>query len=225
MNRHTTDDTRQPERPPTLPTTDSGSAHRRRPAPIGAGRRFSWLMVVTGGLGLLASAVIMTDSIRLAEDPAFRPVCDVGSVLSCTDVMSSDQASLFGLPNPLFGLVAYAVVVAGGIALLAGARFPRWCWIGLNLGGLAGAAFCMWLMGQALYSIGALCLWCCLAWAATIALFWYSIVHSLEHRIVPAPRAWVRGVLEFHWAVPVTWYAVIVLLIAIRFGPSWQSAI
>ena len=45
----------------------------------------------------------------------------------------------------------------------------RWFWLGLNAGTLLGAAFCMWLMTQALYEIGALCLWCCLAWAATIA--------------------------------------------------------
>ena len=81
----------------------------------------------------------------------------------------------------------------------------------------------MWLMTQALYEIGSLCLWCCLAWAATIALFWYLTVHNLRHGVLPAPRVVVAAAREFHWAVPVTWYGVIVLLIATRWWDYWRT--
>ncbi|GAA3367994.1 vitamin K epoxide reductase family protein [Streptomyces sannanensis] len=189
----------------------------------GAGRAFAWLLTVTGALGILASFVITIDKMRLAENPDFRPSCSIGPVLSCTNVMLSDQASVFGFPNPLLGLVAYPVVVMVGVALLVGARFPGWLWIGLNLGTLFGAVFCMWLMTQALYVIGALCLWCCLAWAVTVTMFWYTTVHNLRHGIVPAPRRLVIGLMEFHWAVPVAWLLSIVMLIAVRFWSYWQS--
>lgn len=115
------------------------------------------------------------------------------------------------------------MVVATGFGLLAGARYRRWYWIGLNLGMLFGAGFCMWLMTQALYSIGALCLWCSLAWAVTILMFWYITVHNLKHGIIRAPRLLVSGVLEFHWAVPVTWYLGILMLIGVRFWFYWQT--
>lgn len=36
--------------------------------------------------------------------------------------MKSEQATVFGFPNPMLGLVAYGVVVAIGAGLLAGAR-------------------------------------------------------------------------------------------------------
>ncbi|MFC0598813.1 vitamin K epoxide reductase family protein [Streptomyces palmae] len=195
-----------------------------RPAPgTGASRAFAWLLVVAGSLGLLGSFVISIDKIKLLEDPGFVPGCSLNAVVSCTSVMQSEQASAFGFPNPLIGLAAFAVVIAIGFGLLSGATYPRWHWIGLNVGTLLGTVFCMWLMTQALYDIGALCLWCALVWLATIALFWYTTVHNIRHGIIPAPRALVAGVLEFHWALPTTWYLVIAMLVGTRFWSYWQT--
>ncbi|MHC3469310.1 vitamin K epoxide reductase family protein [Streptomyces sp. 7R007] len=189
----------------------------------GGSRAFAWLLITAGALGILASFVITVDKFRLLQDPAFSPSCNLSPVLSCSNVMRSPQASVFGFPNPMLGLLAYPVVVAAGLALLAGARFRRWFWLGLNAGTLFGAGFCMWLMSQALYVIGALCLWCCLAWAATITLFWYTTVHNLRHGVIRAPRGLVAGVREFHWVVPLTWCLSIVMLIATRWWSYWQT--
>ncbi|MER5597316.1 vitamin K epoxide reductase family protein [Streptomyces sp. NPDC002265] len=209
-----------------LTTGTDGGGRERRTVPAdgtGASRALAWLLIVSGALGVLASFVITVDKFQLLQDPHFSPSCNLSPILSCSDVMKSAQASVFGFPNPLLGLLTYPVVVAVGFALLAGARFRRWFWLGLNVGTLFGAGFCMWLMTQALYEIGALCLWCCLAWAATIAMFWYTTAHNLRHGIVRAPREVVAGVLEFHWVVPVTWCLGIVMLIATRWWDHWQT--
>ncbi|MDR3083077.1 MAG: vitamin K epoxide reductase family protein [Streptomyces sp.] len=209
-----------------LTTTDQEGERRGEITPkgaIGASRAFAWLLIVTGALGILASFVITIDKLELLKNPDFRPACNLSPVVSCSNVMTSDQAVVFGFPNPLLGLLAYPVVVAAGVGLLAGARYRGWFWLGLNAGGLLGAAFCMWLMTQALYEISSLCLWCCLAWVATIFLFWYTTVHNLRHGIIRAPRALVAGVLEFHWVVPVTWCLTIVMLIGTRFWFYWQT--
>ena len=79
--------------------------------------------------------------------------------------MKSQQAEAFGFPNPMLGLVTYAIIIGVGMSLLAGARFPRWYWLTMNAGMLFGVGFCTWLMIQSLYEINALCLWCCLAWS------------------------------------------------------------
>ncbi|MER6098004.1 vitamin K epoxide reductase family protein [Streptomyces sp. NPDC001728] len=189
----------------------------------GATCAFAWLLVITGGLGLLAAWVITLDKFLILQDPGFIPSCNLSPVISCGSVMRSEQAEVFGFPNPMLGLVAYGVVVAIGVGALAGARYRRWFWLGLNFGALLGAGFCMWLMSQALYEIGALCLWCCLAWAATIVMFWYTTVHNLKHGVLRAPRLLVAGAVEFHWAVPVVWCGSIVMLIATRFGDYWSS--
>ncbi|ANZ19818.1 vitamin K epoxide reductase family protein [Streptomyces noursei] len=189
----------------------------------GSGRAFALLLVITGALGGLAAWVITLDKFELLKDPNFKPACSLNPIISCGSVMQSKQAEVFGFPNPMAGLVGFGVVVAIGMALLAGARFRRWYWLGLNVGTLLAAVFCMWLMTQSLYDINALCLWCTLTWCVTVLMFWYTTVHNLKHGIIPAPRGLRDAVLEFHWVVPVLWYGVIALLILTRWWSYWSS--
>ncbi|MFD7922721.1 vitamin K epoxide reductase family protein [Streptomyces sp. NPDC059740] len=190
---------------------------------FGAGRAYALLLVITGALGILAAAVITLDKEELLTNPNYHPACSLNPVVSCTDVMKSWQAGVFGFPNPLAGLVTFGCVVGIGMGLLAGARYARWYWIGLNTGTLLGTAFCTWLMIQALYDINALCLWCCLTWAVTIAMFWYTTVHNIKHGILRVPAGVRSAVVEFHWVVPVLWYALIGLLILTNWWSFWTS--
>ncbi|GAA4907280.1 vitamin K epoxide reductase family protein [Streptomyces coeruleoprunus] len=210
--------------------------HERRtePAPVpavpaagpvgtGAGRGLAWLLVLTGAAGLLAAWEITLDKFRLLEDPDFTPGCSLNPVVSCGSVMKSEQAAVFGFPNPMLGLVTYGMVVAIGVGLLAGARHGRWYWLGLNAGTLFGVGFCSWLMQQSLYVINALCLWCCLAWVATIVMFWFVTAHTVRRGLLPAP-AWVRRFLdEFPWVPPVLHLGVVGMLILTRWWEFWTS--
>ncbi|WP_245694145.1 vitamin K epoxide reductase family protein [Streptomyces abyssalis] len=190
---------------------------------VGTGRAFAWMLLITAASGLLASWVITLDKIKLAENPDFTPACSLNPVISCGNIMKSEQAEAFGVPNPMIGIVAYAVVICVGMSLLTGARFPRWYWLTFNAGTLFGVGFCTWLMYQSLYNIGALCLWCCLAWAATIVMFWYVTAHNVRHGHLPAPAP-VRGFLdEFPWVLPVLHIGVIGLLILVRWWEFWTG--
>jgi uncharacterized membrane protein len=190
---------------------------------VGAGRAFAWMLLVTAASGLLAAWVITLDKIELAENPHFTPACSLNPVISCGNIMKSEQAEAFGVPNPLIGLVAYAVVICVGMSLLAGARFPRWYWLTFNAGTLFGVGFCMWLMYQSLYDIGALCLWCSLAWVATIVMFWYVTAHNVRHGFLPSPAP-VRGFFdEFPWVPPVLHIGVIGLLVLMRWWEFWTG--
>ena len=198
-----------------------------RDAGAGAGRPFALLLVITGFAGLLAAWVITLDKNHIleykAEGRIYTPSCSLNPVVSCGSVMESDQAEAFGFPNPMLGLVTYAIVVAIGVGVLAGARYKRWFWLGLQAGTLFGVLFCTWLMYQSLYNISLLCLWCSLAWVATIFMFWYTLVHNLRHRFVPAPEGLRSLVLEFHWVLPVLHTGVIAMLVLIRWWDFWVS--
>ncbi|WP_149183838.1 vitamin K epoxide reductase family protein [Streptomyces sp. TRM49041] len=190
---------------------------------IGASRAFAWMLVVTGAAGLLAAWVITLDKFKLLEDPTFTPGCSLNPVVSCGSIMQSDQASVFGFPNPMLGLVAYGMVIAIGAGLLAGARHRRWYWLGLNAGTLFGVGFCTWLMQQSLYEINALCLWCCLAWVATIVMFWYVTSHNIRQGVLPAPAGVRRFLAEFTWVLPVVHIGIIGMLILTRWWDFWTS--
>ncbi|MFI9048948.1 vitamin K epoxide reductase family protein [Streptomyces sp. NPDC053427] len=198
-------------------TSDSGA--------VGSGRGYALLLVITSALGLLAAWVITLDKFELLKDPSYKPACSINPIISCGNIMKSAQAEVFGFPNPMAGLVGFGVVMAIGVGLLAGARFRRWYWIGLNVGTLAASVFCMWLMAQSLYVINSLCLWCTLTWLVTILMFWYTTVHNIKHGIVPAPAGLRRTVVEFHWALPVIWYGVIALLILTKWWSTYWSTL
>ncbi|GGV14936.1 membrane protein [Kitasatospora herbaricolor] len=195
-------------------------------APVPAGRAFALLLTLAGLIGLIASAVLTFDKIRLLADPSYVPSCNINPVISCGSVMRTAQAEVFGFPNPLLGVAAFAMVLAVGAGSLAGAAFRRWFWLGLQLGAAVGLAFTHWLIVQALYRIGALCPYCMVVWAVTIALFWYVTLHNLRTGVVPVParpRAVVREAVRYHWVVPALWYAVIALLVLNRFWYYWRT--
>ncbi|MFJ9827853.1 vitamin K epoxide reductase family protein [Streptomyces sp. NPDC101160] len=199
------------------------TAGREDSRTIGAGRGLAWLLVITGAAGLLASWVITLDKFKLLENPNFVPGCSLNPIVSCGSVMKSEQASAFGFPNPMLGLVTYSVVIAIGVGLLAGARYRRWYWLGLNAGTVFGVGFCTWLMTQSLYEINALCLWCCLAWVATIVMFWYTTSHNVRRGVIPAPQGLRTFFDEFTWVLPVLHIGIIGMLILTRWWDFWTS--
>ncbi|GER22030.1 membrane protein [Zafaria cholistanensis] len=170
-------------------------------------RAFAWLVVVTGVVSWLASAILVLERLALYRDAGHTTSCDINPWVSCGTVMKSWQASLFGFPNPLIGIVGFGIVVTVGMALLAGARFARWYWIGFQAGITLAFAFCVWLWSQALYQIGALCIYCMVVWAMVIPLFVYTTVRNLRAGVIPAgPR--VRA-FAAEWA----WVAAALLLV------------
>src|SRR5690606_20874947 len=147
---------------------------------------------------------------------------------SCGSVMSTPQAELFGFPNPLLGIAAFAVVAVVGAALLAGASFRRWFWLGLQIGVTAGVVFVHWLIVQSLYVIGALCPYCMVVWTVTVPLFWYVTLHNLQQGHLPAPagvRRLARAVTSYHGVVLTVWYLAVITLIGARFWSYWITLV
>ncbi|MFF3840520.1 vitamin K epoxide reductase family protein [Streptomyces sp. NPDC001930] len=207
----------------TKAAVDEAASGRHDGGTIGASKAFAWMLVITGAAGVLAAWVITIDKFKLLEDPNFVPGCSLNPIVSCGNIMKSEQASVFGFPNPMLGLVTYAMVIAIGVALLAGARYRRWYWLGLNAGTLFGVGFCTWLMYQSLYEINSLCLWCCLAWVATIVMFWYVTSHNVRSGVIPAPRGLRTFFDEFTWVLPVLHIGIIGMLILTRWWDFWTS--
>jgi len=186
-----------------------------------------WALVIGGAIGLFAAFQLIVEKIAVLEDTSYVPNCDINPVLSCGSVIVTEQASAFGFPNPILGLIGYTVVVTLGVVLLSGATLPTWIWRGLNIGAAAGMAFIVWLIIQSLYVIGALCPWCMVAWSVTIPIFW------LVTADVAAAGRWSRGgvpgplaqtVSALKWVRVGATYLVILALIFIRWMDFWLGA-
>lgn len=192
---------------------------RERPLAIG--------LVVAGLVGLVASAVLLVERIRLAEDSGYVPTCSINPVLSCGNVMESAQASLLGFPNPVIGVAAFPVVIATGAALLAGARLARWYWAGLQAGVTVAMAFVAWLVFQSLYRIGALCPYCMVVWAVVIPLFWYVTARNAAAGVLGTPAGGRLATGLRDWRGPVVFgtFLLVVLLVLERFWSYWSSLV
>lgn len=189
-------------------------------------RPLGWGLTLGGAMGLLAAAVLLVERIRLAQDAAYVPTCSLNPVLSCGSVMESAQASLFGFPNPVIGVAAFPVVVATGAGLLAGARYARWYWLGLQAGVTLALALITWLIFQSLYRIGALCPYCMVVWTVTIPLFLYITIRNLE-RGVFGPRAAAspatRLLRDWHAIVLLVAFLGLLVLIGEQFWSYWST--
>ncbi len=180
-----------------------------------------WLLVIGSTIAVISASIISYEKVQLAENPDHTQICDINPIISCGSVMQSDQAgAFFGFPNPYIGLVGYAIVATLGVVLLTRFTLKRWLWQGMQLGLLFAVSFCMWLFYQAVYEIGALCIWCMIVWAVTIAMFWYTLLQNLRTGAVPTPKGWEKFVAflqRHHLDILIAWYLIIIGLILHHF--------
>jgi uncharacterized membrane protein len=164
-------------------------------------RQTAWILVVGGIIGIIASIELIIQKISVLSNPDFVPNCDINPVLSCGSVINTEQASLFGFPNPVLGVIGFTIVIMFGALLFAGVELPRSMWLGLNLGALAGMSFVVWLVGQSLCVIGALCPWCMVTWIATIALTVVVKGYTVKNGVW-GTRPWILavGARTLSWA-------------------------
>lgn len=178
------------------------------------------ILIIGGIIGLICAFIITVDKIKLLENPAFRPNCDLNPVISCGSVMQSAQSNAFGFPNPFIGLAAFAVLITIGAGMYAGARYARWFWLALEAGAIFGVLFVHWLFFQSTYHINALCPYCIVVWIVTITTFWYVTLYNIEkgYIAVKGKTASVAGfVRKHHLDLLVLWLLIIGGLILSHF--------
>lgn len=142
--------------------------------------------------------------------------------------MRSKQAAVFGFPNPLIGLVGFTAVVTVGIAMLAGAKFKRWFWLGLEAGTVFGLGFIHWLFFQSVYRIHALCIYCMIVWTVTIPIFLYVTLYNFRSGNITTPQRLKRlaGFIERnHGNILLLWYIILVTLILHYFWYYFKTVI
>ncbi|KAK9165022.1 hypothetical protein Scep_000213 [Stephania cephalantha] len=129
------------------------------------------------GLGVLGfSETGYLTYLKLTDSEAF---CPIGGG-TCADVLNSDYALVFGVPLPLFGMVAYGLVASLGL-FLAKKKLPfdieedsgRLILLGITTSMSAASAYFLYLLSTKF--AGATCSYCLLSAALSFTLF-FTIV-------------------------------------------------
>lgn len=193
------------------------------PGGVAVSRLSAWWVLIAGVIGLASALTLTIEKIEILINPAYVPSCSINPVLSCGSVMVTHQASVFGFPNPLLGVVGFTVVVVSGVLAVARVALPRWYWAGLAAGTLLGAVFVHWLIFQSLYRIGALCPYCMVVWSVTIPLL--VVTASIALQPERSGNGLVRALYTWRWSLVALWFTAVVLLILARFWDYWSTLI
>ena len=184
-------------------------------------RQTAWILMIGGLIGIAASIELIVQKIAVLSNPNFVPNCDINPVLSCGSVINTAQAAIFGFPNPVLGVIGFTIVIMFGALLFAGVELPRSMWLGLNIGALAGMFLIIWLVGQSLYVIGALCPWCMVVWAITIPIFWQVTTDNLASNRLSLGKSFSEIIVTLKWILVASSYLIIMALIFVRWSDFW----
>jgi uncharacterized membrane protein len=183
----------------------------------------AWWVLIGGVLGLIASATLTVEKIKLLLNSSYVPSCNINPIVSCGSVMTTPQASVLGFPNPLIGIAAFTVITVTGVLAVAKVPLPRWYWVGVAAGTLAGAAFVHWLIFQSLYRIGALCPYCMVVWVVTLSLLVVVSTIALRPAGDGPNGAVTRELYRWRWSLAALWFTAVALLTLERFWDYWST--
>ena len=162
-----------------------------------ADRRFTALIMLFGAMsGFIASFLLTVDKIKILKDAKFNPSCNINEVLNCKSVMLSKQAEVFGFPNSLIGLAAFAIFIAVAVALFGDVQFPGWFWKLALVGTLLAIFFSHWLAQQTTFVIGALCPYCMIAWFGNFLILSSVIQENLKIKYLATEDEEKRSAIE-----------------------------
>nr|WP_227993484.1 vitamin K epoxide reductase family protein [Pseudactinotalea sp. HY160] len=185
------------------------------------GREFGWVALITGLLGLWASASLAIDYInRLVFGQDYVAACDINPMIGCGLFLDSDAASAFAIPNVVVGVAAFPVVITLAMLLLSRVELPRWIWRGAVVGGLFGIGFVTWLQYQALFVLSGLCPYCLVIWAVMIPLFVHIVARAGEAGALGFSAGVARQLVRNRWIIVVLWYLVVAAAILLVLGEA-----
>lgn len=178
-------------------------------------RKISGVVLLLAGFsGFLASFVLTIDKLKILKDSNYKPSCNINAVLNCKSVMLSKQAEVFGFPNSLIGIGAFAMMLVVAVALLMGINFPKLFWQLLIPGPLFAVAFSHYLAYHTTFEIGALCPYCMVAWVASLLTLAVAIRELLGFAIRSTTDDSRKFALETiaKWMIPlhILWAAILI---------------
>jgi len=184
-----------------------------------------YILLVGSIICLIAAFALTYDKIQVLKTPGYKPSCNINPILSCGSVMEKPQASLFGVPNTIYGLMGYSVLLSLAALLLAGVKFPRRIWQLIEIGLAAGLLFAGYLFFQGVFRIHAICPFCFLVWISMPPMFWYTTLYNFKqgHLKLPRLKATINFLQKHHGDVLLAWYVIFFGILLIKFWYYWST--
>jgi len=189
------------------------------------------MLIVLSLIGLLASAILMNDTYKIAINPGVELPCNINPLISCTSIATKWQSSVFGFPNPILGIISFSLLFGVALALTYHvipdekrhgviSSQKKYFWTLVNYGSLASFIFVIWFYYESLYSIGNLCLYCMIVWIVTWPIFLYTTIWNIKEKHFSLNRIHKKFddfLFKYHPQILVIVYLIAIFLILFRF--------
>lgn len=198
----------------------------KKRTPFTLAQTLPYLLLLTGTFGLLASSILTHDTLQVMQNPDFVPACNINPILSCGSVMKSEQASMFGPPNSVLGIVAFSALITFSLLLATGVVMKKWIWRTVQAVATLGVLFMHYLFFQAVFVLNTICPWCFGIWMITIPVFWYITLYNLRMkniRVSATLSPFVAFLQQKHAVILAFWYFAILGVLLWRFWDYWVT--
>ncbi|WP_160115373.1 vitamin K epoxide reductase family protein [Varibaculum vaginae] len=152
-------------------------------------------------LGMVASWQLWRTEMFHRAQPDRGLGCSLNNVVDCRGAMESASGHLIlGIPNSIFGMIAFGALSVMGIYLLFGGLIPKWgLWL-FAIGTSGGLIAVVFFFTTSVFQLHSLCPYCFLTWVATIFLAWLSYALWVRAAARPThPLKGIRRVLVGYW--------------------------
>jgi uncharacterized membrane protein len=182
-------------------------------------------MLIAAAAGLIAAFTLTIEKFHLLENPDAVLSCSFNVVLNCASVMKTWQASVFGFPNSLIGLMGFSVVITVAVAGLSGVKFPRKFLQATQICYGLGLIFAYWLFFQSIFVIQVLCPWCLVVTFVTTIIFDTLLRYNLRENNFNLSKTTHQKVKEwlekdYDKVIVAGWIVLMIALVFIKFGES-----
>lgn len=182
-------------------------------------------MLAFGITGLIASFILSVEEFHLLKNPDAILSCSFNLVLNCAAVMKTWQATAFGFPNMLIGLMGFPMVIMIALLGLSRVRFPRWFLIGAEIGIVFWTLFAYWLFFNSVYVIEVLCPWCLVVTVSmtilSASITRYNLLNDTFQLSKKAHKKVAQALAKDYDKVIVAgWIFLLVALVILKFGDA-----
>jgi len=177
-------------------------------------------LIVGGFAGWFAAFTLLFERIEFLKGNLAMPSCSVNVFINCGRVFNSAYASLFGFPNVIIGLTLFPMAIVAGILFLSNTQVKSWVWKLGRIPLYGAIIFCFVLLYMTAFLIGAVCLWCMLAWTATFLIAYSYIALTNYQDADEAGKA--RLLRNWNAGYPLVWFGLFsVFFIGMLYASWW----
>lgn len=123
-------------------------------------------LIILSFAGFCIALYTYATEIRVAQDPTFRPACDISNHISCTKPMKSPYANIFFFSNAIVAILFYALMFA--VAMLGSSTLAL-------IGAIAGSAASCYLAYLLYFKVKSLCILCTSLYIINFLMLYFSI--------------------------------------------------